>query len=234
MKRSAYASLAFAASLLVSSVGAAQTTFHFEGVKNNSVNLAGFGIGAYRASVAPFDNASKFDVYCIDFDNRAQSVWTARVLTFAQATSNPTNLAALNRVLGSNPAWSLQNLQAAAYLTTQFTETNRVAGKWDDIHGAIWSMFSTSNTPKVGQYVTYRNDAMSFASTHANDFGDYRILVDENAFNENYRGTYNQTFITADGGTNINVVTPEPGTWALMTAGLMFVGVAGRRRVKKA
>lgn len=227
MKRSAYASLAFAASLIISTVGTAQTTFHFNGVKNTSVNLAGYGIGAYQASVAPY--TSKFDIYCIDFDNHAQNVWTGRVLTFAQAVSAP-YLAGVTRALGNSPAWNIQNLRAAAYLTQQFTDANRLAGQWDDIHGAIWSMFSNNAVTHAGTYATYQTSALNFAGSHASDFDDYVMIVDDNAFDDNYHGALNQTFIRNDPTFTIHTVTPEPGTWAMMTAGLMAVAFVRRRR----
>lgn len=227
MSRTRFAALALAASLLTPFVGSAQTTFHFNGVKNTSVNLAGYGIGAYKASTAPF--TSTFDIFCIDFDNHAQNVWTGRALTFSQAVTAP-YLAGVSRALGTSPAWGIQQLRAAAYLSQQFTNTNLVNGKWDDIHGAIWSMFSSSNVPKVGQYATYQTNALNFAAANTSAFDDYVLIVDENAFDVNYKGALNQTFIMSDPGNTIHTVTPEPGTWALMTAGLMVVGMASRRR----
>lgn len=226
MKTSRLAAIAVAALLALPVGASAQTAFHFQGVKNTTVNLAGWGIGPYQATSAA--SPSPFDIYCIDFDNRAQTSWTGRVLTFAQAV-NPMNLAGVTKALGGTPAWGITQLQAAAYLTTQFTEGNRTGGKWDDIHGAIWSMFSTSNVPHVGNWATYQGDALTYAGAHQSDFDNYVIIVDERAFTE-YQGALSQTFITDDGDLTVRVVTPEPSAYAMMGIGLLGLGVAQRRR----
>lgn len=226
MKTSRLSAFAVAAVLALPVGASAQTAFHFDGVKNKTVNLAGWGIGPYQASSAAY--SSPFDIYCIDFDNHAQTNWTGRVLTFEQAV-NPTNLVGVTKALGSAPAWSITNLRAAAYLSTQFSETNRTGGKWDDIHGAIWSMFSTSNVSHVGSWASYQSDALTFAGNHAADFGDYVLIVDERAFT-NYTGPLSQTFITNDDDVTIRTVTPEPSAWAMMALGLLGLGVAQRRR----
>lgn len=225
MKISRFASIA-AAVLLALPVGAsAQTAFHFDGIKNKTVNLAGWGIGPYQASSAAYP--SPFDIYCIDFDNHAQTNWTGRVLTFAQAV-NPLNLAGVTKALGSSPAWGITELRAAAYLSTQFTTANLTGQKWDDIHSAIWSMFS-SVTPSATYASTYKSDALVYAAAHQSDFDDYVIIVDERAFTD-YKGALSQTFITNDDDVTIRTVTPEPSAWAMMAIGMLGLGVAQRRR----
>ncbi|MBU6367654.1 MAG: PEP-CTERM sorting domain-containing protein, partial [Gemmatimonadetes bacterium] len=91
-----------------------------------------------------------------------------------------------------------------------------------------WSLFSGSmpasdNNPTNA--ILMRDNAMTFASTNPNNFGSWRVLIDDRAYNTAYSGSLNRAFIT----TSTSVV-PEPSTYALMATGLVALGVAARRR----
>ena len=136
---------AFAAALLMPAAASAQELLHFEGVKTaGGDKVGGASTGAYQASRAPF--TTKFDIYCLDYDHSAKSWWTSHSVTFAEAVG--INLVQAQRQLGTEKSWGIQQLRAAAYLSTQFAVNPVGAGSsddaWDTIHGAIWSMFSNN------------------------------------------------------------------------------------------
>lgn len=231
MKNSRLSSLAFAAALMLPAAASAQEVLHFAGVKSsNGDRVAGAATGAYMASRAPF--ISTFDIFCIDYDHAARSVWTAHEVTFAEAIGTYQTQA--QRQLGTEKAWGIQQLRAAAYLTTQFAANPAVAGanndEWDTIHGAIWSMFS-ANTNVNQSTMTAMAAAAVAAHGNETQWDDFTLLLDDQAFAANYSNatSLNQAFITYDPGAGIRVV-PEPSTYALMGAGLLAVGVVRRKR----
>ena len=141
---------AFAAALLMPAAASAQELLHFEGVKTvGGDRVGGASTGAYQASRAPF--TTKFDIYCLDYDNTAKSWWTSHSVTFAEAVG--INLVQAQRQLGTEKSWGIQQLRAAAYLSTQFAVNPVGAGSsddaWDTIHGAIWSMFSSNGNVRA-------------------------------------------------------------------------------------
>ncbi|MEP6831917.1 MAG: PEP-CTERM sorting domain-containing protein [Gemmatimonas sp.] len=227
--------LAFAAALLMPAAASAQEILHFEGVKTAGGDKVGTAAtGAYQASRAPFN--TKFDIYCVDYDHFATSVWTARELSFADATG--ANLLQAQRQLGTEKSWGLAELRAAAWLSTQFA-TNPVGlgaadDNWDTIHGAIWSMFSNNASVNQSAMLTMAASAVSAHGGEAT-WDDYALLVDNQTFAANYSNTMvlNQAFITHDPGTTIRVV-PEPATYAMMGFGLLSLGFVRRRKALKA
>lgn len=222
MKLARLSSLALAAALVLPAVAGAQEFLHFNGLKTpggSTINSA--QTGPYLASRAPY--TTTFDIYCIDYDHHAMGSWTAHAVTFQQAVGLYS--AAANRQLGTTPTWGVAELRAAAYLSTQFAVTPQ--SQWDQVHGSIWSLFSSSAD------LTGHNSlaASAVATQGGNAFWDsYVVLLDENAFNPNYTGVLNQVFITNDANTHTNTITPEPSTWALMGVGLFAIGFARRRR----
>jgi PEP-CTERM motif-containing protein len=222
MKLARLSTIALATVLAMPVAASAQEYLQFGGVKTpGGDQIHGAQTGAYTAKRAPF--TSSFDIYCIDYDNHAMGSWTARAVTFQQAVGIYSTQA--NRQLGTTPSWGVNELRAAAYLTTRFSALPQ--NQWDDVHGAIWSMFSSS--PDLAGHTSMAAGALA-ATAGDNTWDSYVVLLDNNAFNPNYRGALNQVFITNDPNTTVTVVTPEPSTWALMGAGLFAVGLVRRRR----
>jgi hypothetical protein len=222
MKLARLSTLALAAALALPAAASAQEFLQFGGAKySGGDQINGAQTGAYTAKRAPF--LTSFDIYCIDYDNHAMGSFTARAVTFQQAVGIYNTQAI--RQLGGTPSWGVAELRAAAYLSTQFNLGNK--SSWDDIHGSIWSLFSGSS-----DFNGHKGLAAGALATAGSDaaWDSYVVILDNNAFDPNYRGALNQVFITNDEGTTTTVVTPEPSTWALMGAGLFAVGLARRRR----
>ncbi|MEP6765684.1 MAG: PEP-CTERM sorting domain-containing protein [Gemmatimonadaceae bacterium] len=233
MKLSRFTSLVLAATLTLPVVAHAQIVpMHFDGVKTAGGDaVGGAATGAYVAHATPA--GSPFDIFCVDYDHTAQTTWTAHYVTFTEATTAGIIGSAANRQLGTDKAWGIQQLRAAAYLTTQFGAVGAglADDNWDDVHGAIWSMFSNNAAPNA--FTGMVANAITVAGNNSFWDDNYSLLLDDRAFNSDIPASQlNQAFITMDGGTHGNTVTPETGTYALMGAGLMVVGFVRRRRAK--
>ena len=224
----------FAAALLIPGAASAQEVLYFEGVKTaGGDRVGGASTGAYQASRAPF--TTKFDIYCLDYDHTAKSVWTARSVTFAEAVG--VNLLQAQRQLGTEKTWGIKQLRAAAYLSTQFAVNPVGLGSsddaWDTIHGAIWSMFSSNSSVNQTSMLTMATNAVNTQGENT-QWDDYVLLLDQQTFKANYSRTMilNQAFITYDPPTTTTTVTPEPATYVMMGAGLFAVGFVRRRQRK--
>lgn len=233
MKLNPLYALASAALLALPAAASAQEVLHWGGVKYNTGGdrVNGASTGAYQALRAPYTSA--FDIYCIDYDHFAQSVWTSHTVTFQQAVT--TNLLQAQRQLGTEKVWGIQHLRAAAYLTTTFATNPAGPGaaddQWDTIHGAIWSMFSANSNVNKAAMLSLASSAVTAAGSNSY-WDNYVLMLDEKAFSANYSNSMvlNQTFITWEPGRSVTTVTPEPSTYVLMGAGLLAVGYVRRRR----
>ncbi len=237
MKTLRFSSVLLAAAIMMPAAASAQT-LHFDGVKYAGGDaVGGAQTGPYRAHQTMPVVTSSFDIYCIDYDHTAQSDWGVTYVTFGAATSGSAVTAA-NRQLGTEKVWGLAQLRAAAWLSTQFNAGGLGGAlgaginddQWDDVHGAIWSMFSTS-VPLTGAMTTIATNAVTNHGSDATLDGKYLLMLDTRAFNVEFDASkLNQGFIVSNDDLKVTVVTPEPSTYVLMGAGLLAVGFVRRRR----
>lgn len=210
---------------------------------NPNALLSGLVIGPYN--LQRNNPTSIFQAYCIDFDNTvsAGQAWTSRVVVdMATLATSQTDFNAFVRVLGTsatagtlgnsfnttNTTEWIRRLRAAAYLADQMVGTP--SPSWDETQYAIWTLFAT-NVPNPSDLTageSLRTTALTFAQNNPNSFGNWRVLIDANAYNTAYTGSFAQAYITTS-----NVVVPEPSTYALMATGLAALGIAARRRSQR-
>lgn len=236
MKLSRFSSVALAAAMLLPAASQAQATLQFDGVKTAGGDLVGSAAtGAYRAHQIAPTVGTVFDIYCLDFDHTAQSVWNVRSITFADAVG--IHSVAANRQLGTEKVWDIRHLRVAAYLSTQFTAAGlggmvgpgAADDNWDGVHGAIWSMFSTNAAPNA--HSALATGLLATIGMQTSWDAGYRMIVDERAWDSRIDASLlSQGFITEDGNVRGLAVVPEPSTYALLGAGLLAIGFARRRR----
>lgn len=86
---------------------------------------------------------------------------------------------------------------------------------------------TVSGTAAAGSQFSLAITDGSFNPTAlTSDPDGFLLLIDTNAAGAGSTTTY----LTQAGGPSVVAFTPEPGTWALMSAGLLLVGVRFRRR----
>jgi len=218
----------------------------FQGAKfttGNTVTVGGqVSVGPYLMNYTS-SPSNVFDIYCIDFDHTIGSTpFNARVLSFADAVNSSLsfngidNFTALKRVMGTvgtggpitnTSAAYLSRLAFTSAMTLQFGALPTTA--WDEIHVGLWSAFNTNtifSPDNVGGSVAGAVAAgISTASSTTYDYSNWRVILDETAWDAQAHGSYQQGLIT-----EVTSVVPEPSTYALMGAGLLALGAVARRR----
>lgn len=232
---------------LPESVSAQQV--QFQGAKfttGNTVVVGNASVGPYLMNYTS-SPADVFDIYCIDFDHTIGSTpFNARVLSFADAVNSSLsfngidNFTALKRVMGTvgtsgaianTSAEYLSRLAFTSAMTLQFGAGPTTA--WDEIHVAMWQAFNTNtiySPDGIGGSVAGASALGTATSTTPGyDYSNWRIILDESAWDAQVSTSYRQGLIT-----EVTSVVPEPSTYALLGAGLLALGVAARRRNRSA
>lgn len=238
---------ALAAISLLASEGSAQQVKYTGHV--GSMQLGNpFGPGSHPF-VGPYTmlnvtTNSPFDIYCIDFDHAfTGNAFNARILTFADAVNSSLsfngvdNFTALKRALGTTTLFTspgsipnttseyFDRLRVSASIAKGFGTTQ--TSDWDERHFAIWGIFSGNVTPYMNDGV---NDHVTILTAGINQaIGGYtapefRIIIDERAWDNSYTGNLEQTSIT-----EVSTV-PEPSTYALVGVGMIVMAGVARRR----
>lgn len=238
---------AIAAISLLASEGSAQQVKYTGHVGSQQLGNP-FSAGAHPY-VGPYTmlnvtTNSSFDIYCIDFDHAfTGNAFNARILTFADAVNSSLsfngvdNYTALKRALGTTTTFPgvgnipnssteyLARLQVAGAMSKGFGTTQ--TSSWDERHYGIWGIFSSNVTPYVNDGV---NDHMTFLTAGIGqvvggyDASEFRLVIDERAWDNQFTGNLEQTSIT-----EVSTV-PEPGTYALVGVGMIVMAGIARRR----
>jgi hypothetical protein len=218
----------------------------FRGVTAGAPTAHGTGVatGPYLATFSTVSLANaqaktgleQFNVFCFDWRGIAGDSRVA-VLTLQQAATDADLFGKFRSAVNpdgraTSQADFEQRLLSGAWLTTQFGSTSNT---WDEKHVALWSVFWDAGTgsPALPDYTTYGTGsnggtataqqwvADAFLNGPSFDASQYRVLKMLDA-----QGNFDpraQTFLA-------RATVPEPGTLALLAAGLVVTGLTVRRR----
>lgn len=174
-----------------------------EGVSGGS--QGGVYTSPYFASVGGTNGTA---IVCDDYNHEVYigEKWTSYVYNFSNLSGA--------RFQGANPAATLQLYDEAAYLITELAQNPSESG---DISFAIWALFSSNVTGTAGftpgaQWWLNQAENQTY---YAGEYSNFLVLTPMDS------GTYSpQEYI---------VMTPEPASLLLLTAGILAIGFWSRR-----
>lgn len=227
-------SLLVAASLLSPSMAMAQPpainsgTLTYRGDVGANGTIDGYQIGPYRADFSGFANTPGFTslngnnaiIWCVDFNHftppvNAPDSYVASRLFGPGVDLSQTRYG--NAALGGYRAvaWLIEQYNPALPMSsTGFTAGN--------IQGTIWDPMGGSS-PGASMSDAYNTNLASLIPASFTLQYEWYVVSDVG------NGDSNQEFLTARVST-----VPEPSTYALMSAGLVVMGLAARRRRRTA
>jgi hypothetical protein len=210
--------LAAALTMTANAVAAQPIGLKFQsGPSSPSVTGYGYYVGPFSGTLLSNPTLPTINLFCVDVLNSISwgLKWKANVTSLALSDIGNTR----------HGTGSLESYRKAAWLTTQYSPTNKE--QWAGIQAAVWNLLNPGN-PNGGNAENYwLNQANTFQTTsswNSYDWGQFYVLTSVEAAGKIVGGG-TQEFITTS-----PFVTPEPGTLILLATGL--VGVIGLATVR--
>jgi hypothetical protein len=200
-------------------------TMKFTGV--NGINDGSYYVSPYQGIMTSNGQNSLVTLFCVDFNNEVNfgQIWQANVTPLSSSDLSNTrygNAGDVALLTGVNPYYSTytaaQLYAQAAWLTTQFnqyltTDPSQVIA----LQYAIWDLFDPNAPTNAGAQAWILSAEHNYGSVNLNNF---ELIT-------------NLGPLTLTGQVQEFIVpTPEPGTYALLGAGLLGIVFLARRKAK--
>ncbi len=220
----------------------AQVSVTYQG-SGTGANAFGYYVGPEQGSVSYAVPGTRVvqtlgvQLFCVDFLDRITDGQTF--------TANVSALTAGSTLAATRHPNSLVQYREAAFLTDQFAAFANASDrdtKFGAIQGAIWRIFGTGSTTLSDPSDATGNSTVSYWTTQASNFANssrygtydysrFAVLADTRVSGTGAQRVgdgYAQEFLATLAPTT---TTPEPGSVALLGAGLLcLAGTAVRRR----
>lgn len=190
------------------------------GPPSPAVTGYGYYVGPFTGTVTSNPTLPTINLFCVDVLNSISwgFQWTANVTSLALTSIGNTR----------HGTASLDNYRKAAWLTTQYTSSNKP--QWAGIQAAVWNLLNPGNPNGGAAENFWLNAANSFQTTsswNSYNWGQFYVLTPVNAAGKIVGGG-TQEFITTS-----PFVTPEPGTLILLATGLVgVIGIVAVRSIR--
>ena len=165
------------------------------------------------------------DVFCVDFDNGywEGANYNANVTLLSSSSATIGVLTRQGQLVGGANAFD--KYLRMAWLAEQFAGQSTT--EWAGIQGAIWNLGGGRPSASLNSNVLTWLSKVAAADLSTVNRTSWAVVTDANVLGG--KGGI-QEFIVRTTGTPS--VVPEPSTYALMTTGLLGLGMAARRRRK--